>query len=72
MNSRSSKEEKIAFVRGFKFGFAQDERLKITLPAPCDPDEHSPKHDLADTGDPCWCGSDNCSICLKCGQQNHD
>lgn len=30
------------------------------------------KHDMIGTGDPCWCGSDNCEVCLKCGLENHD
>ncbi len=25
-----------------------------------------------DNGDPCWCGSDNCAICLGCTYQVHD
>ena len=33
---------------------------------------HGPDHDWMDTGDPCWCGSDNCAVCLICGEENHD
>jgi hypothetical protein len=29
-------------------------------------------HDWISTGDPCWCGSDNCLICLVCLEENHD
>lgn len=29
-------------------------------------------HDYIDCGDPCWCGSDNCEVCLICGDENHD
>lgn len=30
------------------------------------------KHTWLDLGDPCWCGSDNCSICQHCKVQVHD
>lgn len=39
------------------------------------PDGHGTpptNHDWIDTGDPCWCGSDNCAVCLICGEENHD
>lgn len=30
------------------------------------------EHEWFDLGDPCWCGSDNCSQCANCGVQVHD
>lgn len=36
------------------------------------PERHGLDHDWMDTGDPCWCGSDNCAVCLICGEENHD
>ncbi len=29
-------------------------------------------HQWHDLGDPCWCGSDNCEVCLGCGWESHD
>lgn len=58
------------FVRGYKFALVRNIN-RAELPY-CDPDEHSPKHNNVYTGDPCWCGSDSCTICTICGMQNHD
>lgn len=58
------------FVRGMHFGMAK--LTKAELPVSCDPDPHSPNHNMVGTGDPCWCGSDNCTVCTICGLENHD
>lgn len=29
-------------------------------------------HTMEDFGDPCYCGSDNCAYCAKCGVESHD
>ncbi len=29
-------------------------------------------HHFQTTGDPCWCGSDNCGYCARCGVEGHD
>lgn len=65
-----NKEEKLAFVRGYKMALAEGV-VRNVLPE-CSSDIHSKEHDMADLGDPCFCGSDNCEICVKCGAQNHD
>lgn len=57
------------FERGYKMALMHQQGSFLP---PCDPDIHSNKHAMADTGDPCWCGSDNCEVCVKCGATNHD
>ena len=41
---------------------------------PCSGKEvgYDSSHKYHDLGDPCYCGSDNCGICLDCGEENHD
>lgn len=29
-------------------------------------------HSFQTTGDPCWCRSDNCAYCARCGVESHD
>lgn len=65
-----TKSEYDTFVRGYKMAlFHNSQKPQLE---PCDLYIYSPKHEMRDTGDPCWCGSDNCEVCIKCGAQNHD
>lgn len=70
------------FDNGFKYALLiQMRQLEQNMKAynmhygkPCSdqPPGHDDKHNIHDLGDPCYCGSDNCVICLDCGEENHD
>lgn len=73
MNEQEKQHVTDTFIRGFHFARAKmNEGIDRTQLPFCDPDPHHPKHNNVMTGDPCWCGSDNCSICTICGLENHD
>lgn len=71
-----------AFVDGVKFMLLTQKReveaniraAGIHYGEPCSDKEvgYDSSHNYHDLGDPCYCGSDNCGICLDCGEENHD
>lgn len=71
-----------AFKDGIKFVLLTQKRdleaamraIGIHFGEPCSDKEvgYDSSHNYHDLGDPCYCGSDNCGICLDCGEENHD
>ncbi len=62
----------LQIIRDFKIAEAAMRWRGVGVDVPEGHATSEPGHDWISTGDPCWCGSDNCAVCLICGEENHD